>query len=151
MLTGESVACGKIAFQGTTPPENLPDRKDMVYMGTTAVTGHGVARVCAIGMSTQMGRIAGMLAEIPDEQTPLQKKLDQLGKYIAIGCLIICALVSVAGVPAGRRTAEYADDRHQSGRCGSPGGTSRDCDDFTGTGCTANGFPKCTAAQVVGS
>lgn len=101
MLTGESVACGKIAFQGSTPPENLPDRKDMVYMGTTAVAGSGVARVCAIGMSTQMGRIAGMLAEIPDEQTPLQKKLDQLGKYVAIGCLIICALVSVAGVLRG--------------------------------------------------
>ncbi len=101
MLSGESVAVAKTVFKGNSPPENLPDRKDTVYMGTVIVSGHGRMQVTAIGMSTQMGKIAGMLEEIPDEQTPLQKKLDQLGKYIAIGCLIICAVVAGTGILRG--------------------------------------------------
>lgn len=54
------------------------------------------------GMASQMGGIAGMLGEIEEEPTPLQKKLDGLGKYIAIGCLIICAIVTVTGILRGR-------------------------------------------------
>lgn len=48
-------------------------------------------------MNTQMGKIAGMISEIQEEPTPLQKRLDELGKIIAIGCLIICAIVAFAG------------------------------------------------------
>ncbi len=101
MLTGESVACGKLAARPGTEAENTPDRKDVLYMGTTVVAGRGTAQVLATGMETQMGKIAGMISEIPDEQTPLQKKLDQLGKYIAIGCLGICVIVAVAGILRG--------------------------------------------------
>lgn len=101
MLSGESVAVPKTVFSGSTLPENEPDRRDTVYMGTVIVSGNGQMTVTATGMSTQMGKIAGMLSEIPNEQTPLQKRLDQLGKYIAVGCLIICALVAGTGVLRG--------------------------------------------------
>ena len=73
----------------------------LVYMGTVITAGHGTAQIVATGMNTQMGRIAGMIGEIAEEPTPLQKKLDELGKYIAIGCLIICAIVAGAGLIRG--------------------------------------------------
>ena len=100
MLTGESVAVPKAACREENP-ELRPDRADFVYMGTTAVSGRGKARILATGMESQMGKIAGMLQEIPDEPTPLQKRLDSLGKYIAAGCLIVCAVVAAAGLLRG--------------------------------------------------
>src|SRR5699024_10250851 len=100
MLRGEAVAVPKAACREGTP-ELRPDRADFVYMGTTAVSGRGKARIIATGMESQMGKIAGMLQEIPDEPTPLQKRLDSLGKYIAAGCLIVCAVVAAAGLLRG--------------------------------------------------
>ncbi len=104
MLTGESAAVGKqasLAAHEEPSPKNDPDRKDFLYMGTTVLAGRALARVAAIGMETQMGGIAGMIGEIPKEDTPLQKRLDQLGKWIALGCLAICAVVAAAGTLRG--------------------------------------------------
>ena len=92
ILTGESVPVSKKAAPTDEIPENALHQPELVYMGTILTAGRGVGRVIATGMGTQMGKIAGMIGEIEEEQTPLQKKLDQLGKYIAIGCLIICAI-----------------------------------------------------------
>lgn len=105
MLTGESVAVPKVVCREENLEER-PDRPDFVYMGTTAVAGRGTAQVVATGMDSQMGKIAGMLREIPDEPTPLQKRLDQLGKYIAVGCLVVCAIVAVAGLLRGEPLRE---------------------------------------------
>ncbi len=100
MLTGESVPVQKTA--GTaSQSESLPDRQDMLYMGTTITRGKGKALVVGTGMKTQMGKIAGMINEIESEQTPLQKKLAQLGKFVGIGCLVICAVVTAAGILRG--------------------------------------------------
>ena len=102
LLSGESVASEKQPAKELLKKEDTrPNRQDMVYMGTTIVKGHGSARVVSTGMSSQMGGIAGMLGEIEEEPTPLQKKLDGLGKYIAIGCLAICAIVTVTGILRG--------------------------------------------------
>ena len=57
--------------------------------------------VSGTGMTTQMGQIAGMLDTIETERTPLQEKLGSLGKYIGIGCLLICAVVTVTGIIRG--------------------------------------------------
>lgn len=73
----------------------------MVYMGTTITKGRGKAVVSGTGMTTQMGQIAGMLDTIETERTPLQEKLGSLGKYIGIGCLLICAIVTVTGIVRG--------------------------------------------------
>ena len=90
LLTGESLPVAKRIGGSHT-----------VYMGTVVTKGRGQAQVLATGMTTEMGKIAGMLREIEEEATPLQKKLAQLGKYIAAGCLSICLLVAVAGILRG--------------------------------------------------
>lgn len=100
VLTGESVPVEKHA-DVSARTENLLNQPHLVYMGCTITKGHAKARVIATGMDTQMGKIADMLNEIEDEQTPLQKRLAQLGKYIAIGCLLVCVIVSVTGVLRG--------------------------------------------------
>ncbi|MBR6790144.1 MAG: cation-translocating P-type ATPase [Oscillospiraceae bacterium] len=101
MLTGESVPAGKTAAGPDPEKGNAPGRNDMVYMGTAVSAGRGICEVTATGMDTQMGKIAGMIRDIPQEDTPLQKKLDQLGKWIALGCLVICAVVAAAGAIRG--------------------------------------------------
>ena len=100
ILTGESVPSPKSPGE-CLPGENPLHQPYLLYMGTTVTAGHGTARIIATGMNTQMGRIAGMIEEISEGPTPLQKRLDELGKYIAIGCLIICAIVAGAGLLRG--------------------------------------------------
>lgn len=101
MLSGESIPVDKIESGNPDGEIPLPGSGGMVYMGTVVTKGRGTARVVATGMSTEMGKIAGMLSEIEEEATPLQKRLAQLGKYIAAGCLIICAVVAAVGVLRG--------------------------------------------------
>ncbi|MBQ5322441.1 MAG: HAD-IC family P-type ATPase, partial [Oscillospiraceae bacterium] len=98
MLTGESIPVEKKVFSGGNT-ENL--RNDMVYMGTSITSGHGEFLVTATGMETQMGKIAGMLKESKNEQTPLQQKLSVLSKYIAAGCILICVIVTLTGILRG--------------------------------------------------
>jgi len=100
MLSGESLAVEKVASVNADAAAQT-GRSDMAYMGTVVTKGRGKALVTATGMNTEMGKIAGMLHEIEDEQTPMQKRLAQLGKYIAVGCLAICAVVSLTGVLRG--------------------------------------------------
>lgn len=100
LLTGESEACGKRAATGNEASARAA-HDAMVFMGTHVVAGRGTARVSAIGMATEMGAIAGMLGDIEEEQTPLQKRLDQVGRVIGAGCLIICMMVAAAGVLRG--------------------------------------------------
>lgn len=98
-LTGESVPANKIEaeLELVTGAEDIPlgDRKNMCYMGSTVVYGRGRAVVVATGMSTEMGKIADALTQAEDEETPLQKRLDELSKILSIVCIIICALVFV--------------------------------------------------------
>ena len=85
-LTGESVPVDKLIRALKLEGEKdvpLGDRKNMTYMGSTVVYGRGKAVVVDTGMSTEMGKIAGALAEAKDEQTPLQKKLGQLSKILS--------------------------------------------------------------------
>ena len=98
LLTGESVPVEKAYTDYRTN-----DTSDQVcaFMGTIVTRGHGKAIVHAIGEDTRMGQIAVMLDSIEEEQTPLQQKLDQLGKMIAAGCLLICAVVAGVGILRG--------------------------------------------------
>ena len=94
-LTGESVPVNKaveVIFDGDVP---LGDRRNMCYMGSTVVYGRGRAVVTAIGMGTEMGRIAGVLAQTEQEQTPLQRKLSQLGGVLSKLVLGICVFIFV--------------------------------------------------------
>lgn len=94
-LTGESVPVNKaveVIFDGDVP---LGDRRNMCYMGSTVVYGRGRAVVTATGMGTEMGRIAGVLAQTEQEQTPLQRKLSQLGGVLSKLVLGICVFIFV--------------------------------------------------------
>jgi len=96
-LTGESVPVNKLieALYMTPGQEDVPlgDRKNMCYMGSTVVYGRGKAVITATGMDTEMGKIAGVLAETADEETPLQRKLDALGKTLSYLVLGICVFI----------------------------------------------------------
>lgn len=99
-LTGESLPVRKAA---AAVPANAPlhERASMLYSGTLVTRGHGGGLVVATGMETEVGQIAQMLQEVEREPTPLQNRLEQLGKYIVWGCLIICAAVVMMGVYRG--------------------------------------------------
>ena len=100
LLTGESVPVEKSAKSPGADPFRVND-KCRVFMGTSVTAGRATALVTATGMQTEMGRIADLLQNIEQEQTPLQKRLDKLGKIIATGCLVICAVVAGVGIMRG--------------------------------------------------
>lgn len=101
LLTGESVPVEKEAGSWGRSGSDTGSRKRSVAMGTVVTGGRAKAMVFATGMDTEMGKIADMIQNIEEEETPLQKRLDQLGKLIVFGCLIICAIVSVTGILRG--------------------------------------------------
>ena len=98
-LTGESVPVNKI-IDKLLPAEGgkdvpLGDRKNMCYMGSTVVYGRGRMVITGTGMDTEMGKIAGALAATQDEQTPLQRKLDELGRTLSKLVLGICVFIFI--------------------------------------------------------
>ncbi|MDQ4076486.1 MAG: HAD-IC family P-type ATPase, partial [Chloroflexota bacterium] len=100
-LTGESEAVEKRT--APIPEEDLPlgDRLNMVYMGTVVTYGRGTMVVTETGMSTELGKIADMIQEVEREPTPLQRRLDNLGKTLAVVALGIIAVVVVLGLLRG--------------------------------------------------
>lgn len=97
-LTGESMPAKKNAESNLQADIPLGDRENTAFSGTTVSYGRGKGVVISTGMHTQLGLIATMLQSVEQEQTPLQKRLDQLGKTLGIGALIVCGLVFVIGV-----------------------------------------------------
>ncbi len=96
-LTGESVPVNKLIdilhLKGDAKDIPLGDRKNMVYMGSTVVYGRGTAVITETGMQTEMGKIATALNETQQEETPLQQKLNELGKKLSYLVLIICVFI----------------------------------------------------------
>ena len=97
-LTGESVPAEKDAGAVVPTEASLGDRVNMVFSGCTVTYGTALAVVTATGMDTEMGRIAGLLENEEETQTPLQQKLAELGKYLGIVALAACAVVFVVGL-----------------------------------------------------
>jgi Ca2+-transporting ATPase len=100
-LTGESLPVHKNAAMKLE--ENIPlgDRKNTAFMGTTITYGRGRGVVVGTGMRSQLGLIARMLEGVDQEETPLQRRLDQLGKTLGWGALAICGVVFVVAVLRG--------------------------------------------------
>ena len=96
-LTGESVAVEKDARVVLGQDISLGDRLNTAFMGTLVSYGRGRGIVVSTGMTTQIGLIATMLQSVQEEPTPLQRRLDQLGKVLGWGALAICALVFLVG------------------------------------------------------
>ena len=97
-LTGESVPSEKDYLADVKEGAPLGDRHNMVYSGCSITYGTATAVVTAIGMDTEMGKIANLLDEEEETQTPLQQKLAQLGKYLGIMALAACAIIFVVGL-----------------------------------------------------
>ncbi len=97
-LTGESVPSEKDADSEVKENAPLGDRSNMVFSGCSITYGTATAIVTAIGMNTQMGKIANLLDGESSTQTPLQTKLAKLGKYLGILALFACAVIFVVGL-----------------------------------------------------
>ena len=97
-LTGESVPSEKDAQAQVAEDAPLGDRSNMVFSGCSITYGTATALVTGTGMNTEMGKIAGLLSGEQESQTPLQKKLAQLGKYLGILALAACAIIFVVGL-----------------------------------------------------
>jgi P-type Ca2+ transporter type 2C len=97
-LTGESVPASKRAGDILSEDAGVGDRRNMAYMSTLVTYGHGQGLVVATGMQTQIGKIAEMIQAYEDEQTPLQAKLEQLGRVLGIAALVICTVVGLIGI-----------------------------------------------------
>ena len=102
-LTGESVPVGKDhrAVHGEATP--LADRSNLAHMGTVAAGGKGSGVIVATGMATQIGQIAGMLQRHEPETTPLQRRLESLGRTLVIACLVIVAVIVLLQIVRGGR------------------------------------------------
>lgn len=93
-LTGESRPVSK-SDRALTETLEISDQKNILFAGTYVAAGNGEGVVVAVGMNTELGKIAGMVSSVEIEQTPLQKKLDDLGRKLGIIILSICLLVFV--------------------------------------------------------
>ncbi|MHB8844764.1 MAG: cation-translocating P-type ATPase [Nitrospirota bacterium] len=96
-LTGESLPVGK--HRDALPEATqVNDRRNMVYTGTTVAYGRGKAVVTATAMGTELGRIAEEVATVKTEQTPLEKRTEEVGKWLGMIALAICILVAVISI-----------------------------------------------------
>ena len=104
-MTGESVPEDKFteAIDGEV---GLGDRDNMAFASSSITYGRGKGIVTATGMNSEMGKIASMIQSVPDTKTPMQERLDKLGKMLAIVAIAICVLIFVAGVLYGRNLVE---------------------------------------------
>lgn len=105
VLAQNALLCDESMLSGESEPvekgANSGGNRGRAFMGTLVTKGSATCRVTGTGPSTEMGKIAGMLGSIETGQTPLQKRLSQLSKYIGAGCLAVCAVVALTGVLRG--------------------------------------------------
>jgi len=100
-LTGESVPSEKDAGKAFDAEVSIGDRLNMAYMSTIVTYGRGKGIVVNTGTDTEIGRIAEAIQTFEDETTPLQQKLNELGKLLGLACLIICVIVFAIGFMRG--------------------------------------------------
>lgn len=105
-LTGESISVEKDASVVLPVETPLGDRRNMAFMGTIAATGRATAIVAATGMHSELGRIAGLIQRNASDTTPLQRKLEELGKTLVYLCLGIVAVIFLLQIVRGGSVLE---------------------------------------------
>ena len=106
LLTGESTASGKNLAPVADPDLAVADRKCMVFGGTVITYGRGRAVVTATGMDTEFGKIARMLADVTEDQTPLEARMATIGRVLSVICLTVAVGASLLGVLRGHAWLE---------------------------------------------
>ena len=101
-LTGESVPVDKISDTIEDESVGIGDRKNMLFSSSLLTYGRGKGIVVETGMKTEVGKIAEMISEVEDSETPLQKKLNGLGKTLGIAALAICVVIFIVGMLYGK-------------------------------------------------
>ena len=101
-LTGESVPVEKTSEIIEEQEIGIGDRKNMLFSSSLVTYGRGKGIVVETGMTTEVGKIAGMINSIEKQETPLQQKLDKLGKTLGIAALVICAVIFILGILQGK-------------------------------------------------
>ena len=101
-MTGESVPVGKEASASLAEDTPLADRRNMVVASTVITRGRATAVVTATGMDTEVGRIAGLLLDEMEGETPLQKKMGEISKTLSFLCLCVCGVMFGVGLLQGR-------------------------------------------------
>lgn len=96
LLTGESVGISKDTTKG----------KNSGFMGTIVLKGRGLIIIDAIGMKTEMGKIANLLDNIEEDKSPLRERLDYLGKILVVMCIVVCLIVTILGIIRGNDITE---------------------------------------------
>jgi Ca2+-transporting ATPase len=104
-LTGESAAVWKDAAATSGPDTALAERANMLYLGTTILTGSGVALVTATGSATELGRIGRLVASSGSRITPLERQVEALGRRLIVLAVGICAVVGLVGILHGEPVA----------------------------------------------
>ena len=107
VLTGESVQVEKKANIVLPEKTPVPDRINMIFLGTHVTYGRGLAVVTSTGMRTEFGKIAGALQEIEREETPLQRRMNKIGRWLGILSVGICMLVAFLGLLKGYSPVSY--------------------------------------------
>ncbi|MGO9580947.1 MAG: cation-translocating P-type ATPase [Desulfobaccales bacterium] len=106
LLTGESMAAGKKTAPVADPDLAVADRKCMVFGGTVITYGRGRAVATATGMDTEFGKIARMLTDVTEDQTPLEARMAGIGRVLSVICLTVAVGASVLGVLRGHQWLE---------------------------------------------
>jgi len=101
-LTGESTPVSKFTLPLEKEDTPLADRANMLYMGTSVVSGKARALVIATAMNTELGKIAEMIQDIEDNTTPLQKKLEEFGKIIVYISFLLVGVIFLIGYLRGK-------------------------------------------------
>lgn len=105
-LTGESIAVAKHIDPIRNSNVSVADKKNMVYSGSFVTNGRGIVMVTAIGMQTEIGKIANLLDTAKEKKTPLQISLDQFGEKLALGITLICLAIFIIDLFRGRALVE---------------------------------------------
>jgi Ca2+-transporting ATPase len=101
-LTGESAPVEKSAAKLDNPELVIGDRKNMAYSGSSVTYGRGTGVVTATGMETEVGKIAARIAQNEAQETPLQRKLAEMSKYLSVGIIAISIIIFITGMIQGR-------------------------------------------------
>ncbi len=105
-MTGESVPVEKCVGEGLPPETGLADRHNMVIGSTVITAGRGVCAVTSTGMNSEVGKVAGLLLNQEETETPLQRKMGEISKTLSFLCLCVCAVMFGVGLLQGRGILE---------------------------------------------